>query len=298
MHGKSKLTAFAALAAGVLAISWSAIFVRWTHMPGVASAFYRLFIAAILLWIVLLVKRFPIAHLNGRSILLSSLGGIFFAGDVGLYNVAVLRTAAGSATFLANVSPIFVGLLTWYATRKLPSRRFCTALAIAFAGAFLIVSMDFRSRQTGFSADLLAVMAAICFAGYLFITEHVRGKLDTVILAALSTTASAISLLFFTVCAQVSLTVPGIASLAALIGLGVICQFAGYFCLTYALGHLPATATSIVLLGVAPLTAINARIVFNERMMPLQLLGGGFILIAVWIVSRVPNTGRQDTGKA
>jgi drug/metabolite transporter (DMT)-like permease len=297
MHGQSKLTAFAALAAGVLAISWSAILVRWTHMPGVASAFYRVIIAAILFWLVLLVKRISLAHLTVQSILLPCLGGIFFAGDVGLYNVAVLRTAAGSATFLANVSPIFVGMLAWYATRKLPSPRFCTALAIAFTGAFLIVSMDFRRFETCFSADLLAILAAVCFASYLFITERARGKMDTAILVTLSTTASAISLFAFAAGTHLSLAVPDVSSLAALIGLGFICQFAGYFCLTYALGHLPATVTSIVLLGVAPLTAINAWIFFNERMMPLQLLGGGFILLAVWTVSRDPTTGRRDACK-
>jgi hypothetical protein len=64
MRDESRLTALVALAAGVIAISWSAIFVRWTHMPGVASAFYHVFIAAILLWLILLIKRVPVAPLT------------------------------------------------------------------------------------------------------------------------------------------------------------------------------------------------------------------------------------------
>ena len=39
------LKAYFALTAGVTAIAWSAIFVRWTHISGLASAFYRVFFA-------------------------------------------------------------------------------------------------------------------------------------------------------------------------------------------------------------------------------------------------------------
>lgn len=294
MHDGPKLPAFAALAAGVIAISWSAIFVRWANMPGAVSAFYRVLIAAVILWMFLPFQRASIACISRRTLFLSSLGGIFFAGDVALFNLAVLRTMAGNATFLANNSPLFVGLITWLLTRKLPSRRFWTALAIAFAGACLVVWVDLRRPESGFSADLMAVLAAACFAGYLLITERVREKMGTLILAALSTTASAVALLAFAVCARISLTVPTASSFAALLGLGLFCQLGGYFCLTYALGHLPATVSSIVLLGIAPLTAMNARMVFGEQMTLLQLLGGCFILIAVWIVSRHSNSAHQD----
>lgn len=210
----------------------------------------------------------------------------------------MLRTAAGSATFLANNAPLIVGLLTWLMTRKLPSRRFWTALVIAFSGACLIVSMDFKHLQSGYFADLLAVLASVCFAFYLLITERVREELDTAILAAMSTTASALALLAFAACAHVSLMVPAASSFASLIGLGVVCQLAGYYCLTYALGHLPATDSSIVLLGVAPLTAVNALMIFDERMTILQLLGGSFILLAVWIVSSGPAMGRRNASSA
>jgi drug/metabolite transporter (DMT)-like permease len=209
---------------------------------------------------------------------------------VGLYNIAVLHTSAGSATFLGNNAPLVVGLVTWGLTRRLPSSRFWIALAIALAGACLIVSVDGhsvdgRSLGSRSSADLLAVLASICFALYLLVTERLRESCDTLTLVTLSTTASAATLLIFAVCAHIPLTVPSRSSLAALVGLALVCQLAGYFCLTYALGHLPATITSLIMLAVAPLTAIFAFFLFGERMTALQLLGGGLVLLGVWIVT-------------
>jgi drug/metabolite transporter (DMT)-like permease len=279
--------AYGALALGVVAIAWSAIFVRWTQMPGVASAFYRVFIAAVVMWPVLLLSQVGLAKVSGKAYLLAALGGAFFAGDVGLFNTAVMHTSAGSATFLANNSPLVVGLLTWAMTRKIPSGRFWTALAIASSGAWLIVSVDARHAASESSADLLAVGASVCFALYLLATERLRRDIDTRVLVAVSATASAMVLAIVALIGHVSLAVPNVQALLSVLGLGLVCQLVGYFCLTYALGHLPATVTSVVLLAGAPLTALFALLLLRERIAPLQVAGGLLVMAGVWIVSRV-----------
>ena len=280
--------AYAALTIGVVAIGWSAIFVRWTAMPGLASAFYRVFFATLVLWPYLLLVRKTRLRVDKRTLLLAGLGGCCFAGDIGLYNIAVLRTSAGSATFLANNSPLFVGLLTWAITRRLPTLRFWTALATALIGASCIVTIDAQRLGSRSSADMLAVIASACFALYLLFTERLRQTCDTVTLLALSTAASALALLTICTCMQhtlYTLVIPSVPSLTALLALSLVSQLTGYLCLTYALGHLPATVTSLILLACAPLTAVFALLVFGERMSMLQLLGGALVLVSVWIVT-------------
>jgi drug/metabolite transporter (DMT)-like permease len=290
------VSTYGVLAVGVVSIAWSAIFVRWTHMPGVASAFYRMFFASVVLWCVLVFSRVKLASIDRSTIGVAILSGVFFAGDIGLFNTAVLHTSAGSATFLANNAPLLVGLLTWAITRRLPSRRFWTALAIALVGAWLIVAADARHAGGEWSADLMAVMASVCFALYLLTTERLRKNFDTRILVTLSATSSSVVLLLVSVLAHISLAVPSAHSFAALLGLGLICQVTGYFCLTYALGHLPATVTSVVLLAVAPLTALFAFGLFHERMTILQGVGGVLVILGVWIVSRAHQGSSQDPG--
>jgi drug/metabolite transporter (DMT)-like permease len=295
MPKKRRIGAYGALAIGVIAIAWSAIFVRWTQMPGIVSAFYRMFIASVVLWPILLLSKAKLADVSRSTFLLAALSGVFFAGDVGFFNTAVLHTSAGSATFLGNNAPLLVGLLTWAITRKIPSRRFWTALAIALSGAWLIVAVDARHAASELSADLQAVMASIFFALYLLTTERSRKAIDTLVLVTVSATASAAVLVVMSAVAHLSLVVPSMQSLAAVLGLGLVCQLTGYFCLTYALGHLPATVTSVVLLAVGPLTAVFAFGLFGERMTLLQIVGGVFVIFGVWIVSRVPAVVPQDS---
>jgi drug/metabolite transporter (DMT)-like permease len=283
----SERRAYATLALGVVAIAWSAIFVRWTHMPGLASAFYRVCFAAAFLWPILLASGAKPRGIDKSTLRLAALGGIFFAGDVGLYNIAVLHTTAGGATLLGNNAPLFVGLLTWIITRKAPPRQFWIILAIASAGAILIMRVDAHRAGLEFTADMLAVGTSICFALYLLVTERLRDRCDTGTLLALSSTASAAALFLVALLTHTSLRIPSAESWAAVLGLALVCQLVGYFSLTYALGHLPATVTSIILLAVAPLTALFALILFGERMTPIQLLGGALVLLGVWLAGRL-----------
>jgi drug/metabolite transporter (DMT)-like permease len=286
-------TATLALAVGVVAIAWSALFVRWTHMPGIASAFYRVLFAALALWPFLLTRR-ERAQLTRPVVATTLLGGLFFAGDIGLYNIAVNHTSAANATFLGNNAPVFVGLITWALTRRRPVLRFWTALAVALAGAFLIVVVDHQRLASASAADGLAVIASFNFALFLVITERVRGACDSALLVALSASASAATLLIVALIGHISLAIPGWPEFAALLGLAFICQIAGYFSLTWALGHLPATTTSVTMLGVAPLTAVFALLIFRERQSPLELVGDALILLGIWLANRVPAT-REPT---
>jgi drug/metabolite transporter (DMT)-like permease len=285
MSNSHTARAYLALLGGVISIAWSAIFVRWTHMPGVASAFYRVLFASLILWTFLLLKGMKLPRAGWLAFALAAAGGAFFAGDVGLFNVAVLHTSVGSATFLSNAAPLLVGLMTWAITRQLPPRRFWIALAIALAGVFFIVAADARVLTSRSFADLAAILSSICFAFYLMVTERLRQSFSAVTLLALSTTASTVVLLAFAASTRTSLAVPNCTSLAALLGLALVCQLMGYFCLTYALGHLPATVTSLILLSAAPLTAVFAFIIFAERMTLIQLLGGALVLLGVWTVT-------------
>ena len=296
MNRKPQLLPFAALGVGVLAISWSAILVRWAHIPGIASAFYRLLIASIAIWIVRGIKRRNYTAAPSRkTLLLAILAGLFFAGDVGLYNMAVLHTTAGGATFLGNNAPLVVGLLTWLVTRRRPAGRFWAALLLESAGAWMIIFVDRSHASMRSYGDLLALCTSVCFALYLLATERLREKLDTLTLVAISTSSSAVILFLLAMLTSTALNIPSGSSLACLVGLGLLCQLTGYFCLTYALGHLSASLSSVVMLAVAPLTAVWAFFCFEERMTAVQWIGGALILIAIWIVSgRGEQTGYHE----
>jgi drug/metabolite transporter (DMT)-like permease len=282
----SSMRGYAALAAGVIAISWSAIFIRWAPMPGSASAFYRLLFAAILLCPYVAVTHRRTLRFNRRSLWLAAVGGVFFAADLSLYSTSVLNSSAANATVLANNTPIAVGFLSWILMGNRPKAAFWAGLGIALSGSVLIVGADMIRHANFGAADLLALAASGCFGVYLLVTEKLREDFDTVTLVAVSLVASTVALLFFNLAAGVSLRITGAGAWFALLGLALVCQLLGYFSLTYALGHVSAGVTSVTLLVQCPLAALLAYLILSEPLTAAQAAGGVLVLAGVWIVNR------------
>jgi drug/metabolite transporter (DMT)-like permease len=254
-------------------------------MLGPASAFYRMLIPAVVLlptW--LFDRRTPSVSLPTLAII--AVGGLFFAFDLALYNTSILRTSAANATLLGNQTPIVVGLLTWLAFRKRPTVSFWLGLVLAIAGSLVIVWADL-SRHLQFGAgDLMALGAAACFAVYLMATERVRTTTSTLVFLRWAIVSGAFFLLAINLAMGASLKIPPGHSFAALIGLGLVSQLGGYLALTYALGHLPATVTSVSLLAQGPLTALLAAWLLAEPLTGSLILGGALVLLGVGLANR------------
>ena len=267
-----------------MCISWSAIFVRWTDMPGPASAFYRLLIPTAVMLPTWFFDRSPRVKL--KTLLIIAVGGIFFALDLAFYNTSILKTSAANATLLGNNTPIFVGLFAWLIFRQKPVLAFWLGLLLALGGVGVIVSADLSRHVTLGSGDAMAVAAAACFAVYLMATERVRTTTSTTAFLRMAMISSTIFLLLVNLALRVPLTIPPGRSLWALLGLGLISQLGGYLALTYALGHLPATVTSVTLLSQGPLTAVMAAILLGEPLSIAQILGGTLVLVGIFLANR------------
>ena len=292
---KTRLLAYGALLVAVLGISWSAVLIRWSGVPGSSSAFYRVFIAALVLvplWAAVLAtspqRRQRLRSGGRRAAALAVLGGAFFGLDLALYNTAVMMTTATEATLFGNNAPIFVGLGTWLLFRRRPKRAFWVGLALASIGAavVMIAASSGQANRGSMTGNFLALTASTFFAAYLLTTEHVRGALDTLSFSTLAIAGSVVTLLV--VCLALGVPLGGFSrtTWAALLGLGLISQLAAYFALVHALGHLPATVTSVGLLAQLPLTALLAVPLLGEPLHASQAAGAALVLAGIYVVNR------------
>jgi drug/metabolite transporter (DMT)-like permease len=282
-----RVRAYAALLVAIGGITWSAIFVRWADVEGAASAFYRVLIAGAVLipWRLVRGGRKPV---SARACWTAVAGGVFFALDLALWNTAVLRTRAAVASVLGNNTPIFVGIMSWIVLRRRPRASFWIGLALALAGCVAIMSADLRrgGNPATMSGDLLALVASVFFAAYLITTERVRQSMDTLTFNTLAIAGSIVALLAICLVLDLPLTGYPPHAWAAIAGLGLVSQLGAYYALVYALGHLPATITSVGLLAQVPSTAILAMLLLGEPLTAVQIAGGLVVLAGIYVVNR------------
>ncbi len=283
--------AYAVLALGVFAIGWSALFVRWSDMPGWTSALWRMTLAQLVFvpWALASRRtRRDAAPISRPAVRAAVIAGVFFAADLALFNTAVMVSSAANATLLGTNAPVFVALGAWLLYRDRPTRTFWAGFALSFVGMLAIVGNDMvRHPRLGFG-DALALGGAACYAGYLLYVRRSRIGIDALTFSAISGVAAAATLLVICLVLRTPLWGYPARSWWALIGLALVTQVVGHLSVAYALGRLPVSVTSIALLGQAPITAVLAVPLLGEHLTSLQAFGGALVLAGIYVVNRRP----------
>ena len=284
--------AYLILAFGIFCIGFSAIFVKLANVPGSTSGFYRLGIASIALSIPYAARRSKYPAMSGRVFGFAALGGLFFAMDVWAWQSGLIYASAASATLLGNTSSIIVALGAWLIFHEKLRLPFWTGLFIAFAGVLLVLGADFFTHPsmslagTRTEGNLLALLGAFFYAGYLLTTQHTRAQLDTVAYLFLMSSIGALILLGLTIAQGDPLWGFSIQAWLALLGLALFSHVMGWLAISYALGHIRASFVSVTLLGQPVLTALLSIPLLGEGLVPLQIVGGLFVLGGIYIVNR------------
>jgi drug/metabolite transporter (DMT)-like permease len=268
---------------GVVAIALSGILAKWTAIPGEASAFWRMLIAAAVLlpwWLALRPARLPLP-----ATALAMLAGILFGVDIALYHIALQITSVANATLLAHAAPVWVALGALVFFRERLPLLFWLGIAMAAAGVVLVMSAGFANLTLG-SGDVLAITASLFYAGYLVTTERARTRLPAVTVFMFSLLGSVAVLLPLCFVLRTPLTGYSGQTWALLVALALVSQLGGWFAISYALGHLRATVISVSLLGQPVLTALLGVPLLGEYLTTRQILGGLLVLAGIYFVSR------------
>ncbi|HEY0068861.1 MAG TPA: DMT family transporter, partial [Chloroflexia bacterium] len=247
--------AYIALGLGALCIAFSAIFTKWAGTPGSVSAFYRVAIASAVLAIPYALsetRRRGTARssfrLPGIAFGLTALAGLFFALDLGTWNTSLQFTSAANSTLLGNTSTLWVALGATLLFKEALKRRFWVGMAIAVIGAVIVVGRDAFEHPNLGLGDLLALCSSLFYAAYMLLTQRARRYIGTLAFMWLASTIGAVLLLGYVLATGEPLTGYTLEQYLALVALGLISHALGWLAINYALGHLPASLTSVTLL--------------------------------------------------
>lgn len=283
--------AFAALLLGGMAIGFAGIFMRLSDVNPLASAFWRMALAAPLLWIWALAVRRQDEGAKKRTdfTLALALAGIYFAGDMGIWHLSLHYTTVANATLLSNFAPIFIALWMWVAHRVRFARIFIVGMVIALVGAIMLVGPNASGGNGGDNkllGDALGLGSAVFYAAYQLVIKDARSQYSTARLMAWSTTITGLALLPFALMSPGAFLPAQASGWLPLLALALIAQIGGQTVIAYASAHLPASLSSVSLL-IQPLTAaVAAWLIFQEAIGPMQMAGGALLLWGIYLSKR------------
>lgn len=292
MSGPAERPALAALLLGAVGIAFAPIFVRWAlHWEAAgtgptATAFWRLALAAPLLWA--WSRRGPAAGrpTSWRETARVALPGLFFAADLGVWHWSILYTSVANSTLLANLAPVFVTLGGFVVFRRRFTRLFLFGMVLAIAGAALLLGASLRLGGTHVKGDALGLLTAVFYASYILAVGHLRARFSTLSLMAWSSASAAVVLLPVALLGGESMLPAAPRGWLVLAGLALVSQIGGQGLIAYALAHLPAAFSSVTLL-VQPVSAtLLAWVFFAEAVGGRQAVGAVIVLAGILVARR------------
>ena len=285
MPQNKSILPYLALGVGVLALSFSAMFVRWADAPGPVTAFYRLFFSIFLLLPFFLSRAKKNSSIKTKTIWFPILAGVFTACDLALWTSSLSFTTAANATLLGNTAPLWVALGTWLILKQQLSKIFWRGLGITLIGAILIMGTDFILHPRFGVGDLMATFTGFFYGGYYLFTERSRVHFDSVIHIWFVGIGASASMFIINLALGYSITGFSTQTWIVFLATAIVSQLIGYMALAYALGHLPASIVAPTMVLQPVVTALLAIPLLKEIPTTWQGIGGLIALVGIYIVN-------------
>ena len=275
----------AALVTGSALLAFGPMLVRLADVGPVASAFWRMALAAPVLVLVALWARRSSGGVPVKGLPwgLAALAGFFFAADLVAWHLGIVRTTTANATLFANTTAFMLAGWAIVAKRQNPGASTLKALALAGAGSLLLFGTSAQVSPAHLVGDLLSLTAAALYTGYLLTVIRLRDRLPTSTVLAMSTLASVVVLL------PLALIEPGSiwpTDWRPVVGLAITSQLVGQGLMVFASGRLPAPVIGIGLLVQPLVSAAAGWLVFGELLGPVELLGAALVAAALVMIRR------------
>ncbi len=285
--------AFAALVVANVALAFGPWLVRLADTGPVAAGFWRIALAAPVLAAMAVVGGARPRALDRGMWGALAFGGVCFAADLASWHLGILRTTLANATLFGNTATLMYPVYGFLAARAWPSRSQALALALAAAGAALLMGRSYQLDSRHLAGDLLCLLAGILYTAYFIAMARARATMTAIPALALSTLASAAPLLAFAA-ALGERVMP--THWGPLVALALCSQVLGQGLMIFALGRFSPLVVGVALLVQPVVAGAVGWIVFRERLGAADLVGAALVAAALVLVRRSTGMTRVDDG--
>ena len=255
-----------------------------TGVGAVSISFWRMFIAAFLLWLFSAIKpqggmKFK-ANLS-KTIYAGILLGIHFA----LFFEAVKITKIANATFLGTLAPFFTLLVELYILKRYYNKKVLLGLFCTLIGSLIILGYQFDLDSKYTIGNLYAILCSISIAAALMIGEKVRKNENTIVYTRTLYLSAAFTLFLISICISEELIGYRFNEYLGLVFLGLVPTILGHNSIYYSIKYVSPTIAAAFPLGEPIIATIFAFFIFAENITLNILVGGMITLMGLILIS-------------
>ncbi|WP_337100285.1 DMT family transporter [Paenibacillus sp. YIM B09110] len=271
---------------GIIAISFSSIFVRWSEADVAVIAMYRLYLTNLLMLPFVWKYRHEFMRLSARQWRLLALSGVMLGAHFLLWMASLRLTTVASSTVLLTLEPLLVMLGSYWLFRTKANRMMLWGLGIALIGSILIGAGDFSLSGDALLGDVLSMLGAAAVAVHMLVGKQLRNEISAFVYNFAVFFLAATSLALYNVVLGNPFTGYSGREWGLFLLLAIVPTLFGHYLFNWLLKYMNAAAVSMAVLGEPVISSLLAWWLLKESLSAYQLAAGVFILFGVWLFIR------------
>jgi len=267
----------------VIAISFAAIFVKWSDAPATVLSMYRMYLACVLLLPMVYINRNQFLKLSKKNWFLLFIAGVFLALHFALWFGSLKLTTVASSTIILSLQPIFAlfgGFLIYKERTHIST---ILAIGISIVGVVMVGWADFgHSNKSVIIGDILSFLSVIAIVGYLLIGQNNVKRISHWVYSFCVFLFAAISLNIYNLFSDLPIIGYDSKEWEIFILLAIFPTIA-HVIYNFLLNTVNTTTISMSILGEPIGATFLAVIILGESIILSQIIGGFFVIFGVFL---------------
>jgi drug/metabolite transporter (DMT)-like permease len=283
------------LLAGIVAISFSSIFIRWSSAPSSVLAMYRLLLTGLLMLPFVLKSRPKLSAVALRDWGRMCLSGVFLALHFLFWMESLRYTSVASSTILLSLEPVFVLVGAYWLFRERTTAKAVAGMSAAILGASLIGWGDVGVSARALQGDLLSFLGTAAVAVHMLIGQSVARRIPSLLYSLTVFTTAAAAFLIYNLTTGTAVGGYGSREWGIFVLLAVVPTVFGHVLFNWLLQYVNAATVSVSVLGEPVGATLLAYLLLGEHLSMTQAFAGLVIIAGVWYFLRHNKVRYEET---
>jgi len=263
---------------GIVAISFSSIFIKWSDAPASIQGMYRLFFTSLLMLPFARPYTGAAAALGKRDWLMLLASGFMLALHFLLWMGSLQYTSVASSTMIMALEPLFIMLGAYFLFKEKTALSAMLGMGIAIAGVCFIGWGDVGISADNLKGDLLSIGGTAAVAVHLLIGQKIVVRMPSYLYSLIVFISAAAVFAVYNLAMSVPFFDYPPREWGIFVLLAVVPTVFGHILFNWLLQYVSATTVSMNILGEPVGASILAYFLLHEQLTGLQWAGSLLVM--------------------
>ncbi|OKP95142.1 multidrug transporter [Paenibacillus sp. P46E] len=270
---------------GIVAISFSSIFIKWSDAPASVQGMYRLLFTSLLMLPFARPYSGAAFALRRKDWLMLGISGAMLALHFLLWMGSLKYTSVASSTMIMALEPVFIMLGAYILYKERSTSAAILGLGIAIIGVVFIGWGDVGLSADNLKGDLLSIGGTVAVAGHLLIGQKLVARMPSYLYSLIVFISAAAVFCVYNLLAGIPFFDYPPREWGIFVLLAVVPTVFGHILFNWLLQYASATTVSMNILGEPVGASILAFLLLGEQLTGLQWSGGVLVMsgLAVYL---------------